>query len=67
MSATGEPPALSRALSFGGASAISTGLAFAAINFLGLAQVLGYVGGPLSWLAVLVAGLLILAVRAVFA
>lgn len=29
-----EPPQLSRSLSLGGASAISTGLAFAAINFL---------------------------------
>jgi hypothetical protein len=40
---------LNRALSFGGASAISTGLAFAAINFLGIAQMLGYVRGPLAW------------------
>ena len=57
---------LNRALSFGGASAISTGLAFAAINFLGIAQMLGYVRGPLAWAAVLCAGLVILAVRALF-
>jgi basic amino acid/polyamine antiporter, APA family len=64
--ATGEPE-LSRSLSLGSASAISTGLAFAAINFLGLAQVLGYVSGPVSWIAIGVAGLLMLAVRALFA
>ena len=58
---------LNRALSFGGASAISTGLAFAAINFLGIAQLLGYVRGPLAWAAVLAGGLVILAVRALFA
>jgi amino acid transporter len=57
---------LNRALSFGGASAISTGLAFAAINFLGIAQMLGYVRGPLAWAAVLCGGLVILAVRALF-
>jgi basic amino acid/polyamine antiporter, APA family len=57
---------LNHALSFGGASAISTGLAFAAINFLGIAQMLGYVRGPLAWAAVLCAGLVILAVRALF-
>lgn len=62
-----EQPTLSRSLSLGSASAISTGLAFAAINFLGLAQMLGYVSGPLSWAAVLAAGVLMLAVRALFA
>jgi basic amino acid/polyamine antiporter, APA family len=57
---------LNRALSFGGASAISTGLAFAAINFLGIGQLLGYVRGPLAWLAVLCGGLVVLVVRALF-
>jgi basic amino acid/polyamine antiporter, APA family len=57
---------LNRALSSGGASAISTGLAFAAINFLGIAQMLGYIRGPLAWAAVLCAGVVILAVRALF-
>jgi basic amino acid/polyamine antiporter, APA family len=57
---------LNRALSFGGASAISTGLAFAAINFLGIAQMLGYIRGPLAWAAVLCGGLVVLAVRALF-
>ena len=61
-----QQPTLNRALSFGGASAISTGLAFAAINFLGIAQMLGYIRGPLAWAAVLCAGLVILAVRALF-
>lgn len=62
-----QPPALSRSLSLSSASAISTGLAFAAINFLGLAQVLGHVSGPLSWAAVAGAGVLALAVRSLFA
>ena len=57
---------LNRALSLGGASAISTGLAFAAINFLGMAQLLDYISGPLSWIAVLAGGLMILGVRALF-
>ena len=61
-----EPQHLSRALSLGGASAISTGLAFAAINFLGMAQLLDYISGPMSWIAVLAGGLMILGVRAVF-
>ena len=61
-----EQQQLSRALSLGGASAISTGLAFAAINFLGMAQLLDYISGPASWIAVLAGGLLILGVRAVF-
>ncbi len=62
-----EPRELSRALNLPGAAAISTGLAFAAINFLGMAQLLGYVSGSLSWLAVAAGGLLILVVRALFA
>ena len=61
-----EQQTLNRALSLGGASAISTGLAFAAINFLGMAQLLDYISGPMSWIAVLAGGLLILGVRAVF-
>ncbi|MGW3765777.1 APC family permease [Streptomyces sp. NPDC005131] len=66
-SSAAAQPALSRVLSLGGASAISTGLAFAAINFLGIAQLLTYVSGPLSWLAVLGGGVVILGVRALFA
>ena len=61
-----EPRQLSRALSLGGASAISTGLAFAAINFLGMAQLLLYVSGPMAWVAVLAGGLVVLVVRALF-
>lgn len=59
-------PTLSRALSLGGAAAISTGLAFAAINFLGMAQLLDYVSGPMAWLPILAGGALMLGVRAVF-
>ncbi len=61
------PPELRRALTLPGAAAISTGLAFAAVNFLGMAQLLGYISGPLSWAAVVAGGLLILIVRALFA
>ena len=59
-------PTLSRALSFSSASAISTGLAFAAINFLGIAQLLEYVHGPMAWVAVLAGGVVILVVRGLF-
>ena len=61
-----EQQTLNRALTMGGATAISTGLAFAAINFLGMAQLLGYISGPMSWIAVLAGGLLILGIRALF-
>ena len=63
----GAPRTLSRALTLPGAAAISTGLAFAAVNFLGMAQLLGYISGPMSWAAVAAGGLLILVVRALFA
>ena len=46
-----EQQALNRALTMGGATAISTGLAFAALNFLGMAQLLDYISGPLSPIA----------------
>ena len=61
-----EQQTLSRSLSLGGASAISTGLAFAALNFLGMAQMLDYISGPFAWVAVLAGGVLILGVRACF-
>jgi len=61
-----EQQTLSRSLSLGGASAISTGLAFAALNFLGRAQMLDYISGPFAWVAVLAGGVLILGVRACF-
>ncbi|WP_034260955.1 APC family permease [Actinospica robiniae] len=67
MTDSSAQPALRRALSFTGASAISTGLAFAAINFLGLGQLLTHVSGPMSWLAIVAGGLILLAVRSVFA
>src|SRR5258708_38900651 len=57
---------LSPALTLPGAAAISTGLAFAALNFLGMAQLLGYVSGPMSWVAIVAGGMLILVVRALF-
>jgi basic amino acid/polyamine antiporter, APA family len=62
-----QPQQLNRALTFGGAAAISTGLAFAAINFLSLGQMLGYVNPGLAWLPVLLGGVLVLGVRALFA
>jgi basic amino acid/polyamine antiporter, APA family len=62
-----EQQALNRALTMGGATAISTGLAFAAVNFLGMAQLLDYISGPLSPIAVLAAGLLMLGARALYA
>lgn len=61
-----EHRTLNRALSLGGASAISTGLAFAALNFLGMAQMLDYISGPMAWIAVLAGGFVILGVRACF-
>ena len=57
---------LNRALTMRGATAISAGLAFAAINFLGMAQLVGYISGPMAWIAVLAGGLLILGMRALF-
>ena len=62
-----EQQALNRALTMGGATAISTGLAFAAVNFLGMAQLLDYISGPLSWIPVVAAGLLMLGARALYA
>jgi amino acid transporter len=61
-----EQPTLNRALTMRGATAISTGLAFAAINFLGMAQLVGYISGAMAWIPVLAGGLLILGIRAVF-
>jgi APA family basic amino acid/polyamine antiporter len=61
-----EQQTLSRSLSLGGASAISTGRACAALNFLGMAQMLDYISGPFAWVAVLAGGVLILGVRACF-
>jgi APA family basic amino acid/polyamine antiporter len=58
---------LSRELSQSGATAISTGLAFAAINFLAIAQLLQNVDARLAWIPVVLAGVVMLAVRGVFA
>ena len=45
---TEQPQTCSRALPSAAPRAISTGLAFAAINFLGMAQLLDYISGPMS-------------------
>ena len=58
---------LNRELSQSGATAISTGLAFAAINFLAIAQLLQNVDARLAWIPVVLAGVVMLAVRGVFA
>jgi len=62
-----EPVRLNRELTQSGATAISTGLAFAAINFLAIAQLLQNVDARLAWIPVVAAGIVMLAVRGVFA
>jgi amino acid transporter len=58
---------LRRALGLGSAAAISTGLGFAALNFLAMGQLLGTVDARYAWLALVAGGVVILVVRAVFA
>ena len=62
-----EQVRLNRELTQSGATAISTGLAFAAINFLAVAQLLQNVDARLAWVPIIVAGLVMLAVRGLFA
>jgi amino acid transporter len=62
-----EPVRLNRELTQSGATAISTGLAFAAINFLAVAQLLQNVDARFAWVPVVVAGVVMLAVRGLFA
>ncbi len=62
-----EDAQLNRALGLGGASAISIGLAFAALNFLGMAQLLNNAAAGWSWIAVAAGGAIVLIVRSVFA
>lgn len=58
---------LNRELTQSGATAISTGLAFAAINFLAVGQLLQNVDARLAWVPIVVAGVVMLAVRGLFA
>lgn len=60
-------PSLRRAVGTVAATATSAGLAFAAIDYLGVVSVATYAAGASAWLALLVAGLLALLVAGVFA
>lgn len=53
-------PGLSRVLPFRTAVSTSVGLASAAINFLACVEIASLMGGPSGWIAILVAGVLIL-------
>ncbi len=57
---------LRRSLSLTGATMTSTGLAFAVIDYIAIVSVLTYTGGASTWLAILIAGLLILLVSGLF-
>ena len=61
-----SPPALRRAVGTVTATATSAGLAFAAINFLGIVSVATYAAGASAWLAILVGLGIALVVAAVF-
>lgn len=63
---TGQPPALRRSIGAVTATATSAGLAFAAINFLGIVSIGTYAAGASSWLAILVGGSIALVVAGVF-
>jgi amino acid transporter len=52
------PVTLRRVLTFRTVVSTSTGLAYAAISFLGCVQLAGYLGGDSGWIAILIAGLL---------
>lgn len=65
--AEGRAHALRRSVGSVTATATSTGLAFAAIDYLGVVSVSTYAAGSSSWLAILVGGLLVLLVSGVFA
>ena len=59
-------PALRRSVGTLTATATSAGLAFAALDYLGVVSVLAYAAGASAALAILVGGLLVLLVAAVF-
>ncbi|MEO6889832.1 MAG: APC family permease [Ktedonobacteraceae bacterium] len=54
------PVSLRRVLKFRTVVSTSTGLAYAAISFLGCVQIASILGGDSAWLAILIAGLLAL-------
>lgn len=66
MTAAAAAPALARRLHFRTLVSTSTGLAFAAIQYLAVAGILTVVAGKLAWLAVLVAGVFVLLAWAFF-
>ncbi len=55
-----SPVSLRRVLKFRTVVSTSTGLAYAAISFLGCVQIASILGGDSAWLAILIAGLLAL-------
>lgn len=57
---------LRRAVGTATATATSAGLAFAAIDYLGVVSVATYAGGSSAWLAILVGGVLVCIVSGVF-
>ncbi len=57
---SGPAAGLQRGMGLRTVTSTSTGLAFAAIEYLAAAGLLVYVAGSLAWVAVLVAGLLAL-------
>jgi APA family basic amino acid/polyamine antiporter len=62
----GASGALRRMLSLPGAIATSTGLAFAALNYLAVVSVAAYAPGTSAWLAMLLAGILAMLVAGLF-
>ncbi len=64
--AGGRSTALRRSVGTAAATATSAGLAFAAIDYLGVVSVAAFAGGSSSWLAILIAGLIVLLVAGVF-
>ncbi|MCL4422687.1 MAG: APC family permease [Actinobacteria bacterium] len=59
-------PKLRRALGLWSATATSSGLAFAAMDYLAVVSVATYAAGTSAWLAILVAGVLALLVAGIF-
>lgn len=57
---------LRRSLGLTGATMTSTGLAFAVIDYIAVVSILSYTVGVSAWLAVLIAGLLVLVVSGLF-
>jgi len=57
---------LRRSLSLTGATMTSTGLAFAVIDYIAVVSILAYTVGVSAWLAVLIAGFLVLIVSGLF-